>query len=197
MLKWIASGCLVVILVVCVVAYAGYRKMQSIAADGPSVTVGIRATPERVFATMTHTDSLPHWFASGYTLRSSRTGKLAAGDTLRLIARRDSLARTAWVIDSIVPNQLIVLHWALLENGVVLHRRRDSLSVSGDSTLITSTVAAAMTDSLAAAGSKAGGATGGMLGMASTMGTASARLMAEQELLRLKLRIEGPPVSPP
>jgi uncharacterized protein YndB with AHSA1/START domain len=197
MLKWIASGCLVVILVVCVVAYAGYRKMQSIAADGPTVTVGIKATPERVFASMSHTDSLRHWFASGLTIRPTRAGKLAAGDTLLLITRRDSVPRTAWVVDTIVPNQLLVLHWAVLENRMVLHRRRDSLSASGDSTIITSTVIAAMTDSLAAARSKASGVTGGMIDMASTMGTAGARIQAERELKILKLRIERPGAAVP
>jgi uncharacterized protein YndB with AHSA1/START domain len=196
-LKWIASGCLVIILVVCVIAYAGYRKMASIASAGPSVTVAIKATPERVFAAMSHTDSLSKWFSPGITLRSARAGKLAAGDTLFLVTRGDSQPRTAWVIDSIAPNRLMVLHWAVLANRVVLHRRRDSLSAAGDSTLVTSTIVASMTDSLQAAAGQETGVPGGLLNMASTMGTAGARIQAEQELKRLKLHIEGPPVSRP
>jgi uncharacterized protein YndB with AHSA1/START domain len=196
-LKWIASGCLVVILIVGVIGYAGYRKMQSIAAGGPSVTVAILAPPERVFAAMSHTDSLAKWFSPGVTLRTMRKGMLAAGDTMFLLTRNDSLPRTAWVVDSVVPNQLLVLHWIVLQNRMVLHRRRDSLSVAGDSTRVTSTIIATMTDSLQAARGQASGVTGGLLDMASTMGSAGARIQAEQELKRLKLHIEGPPVSRP
>ena len=197
MLKWIASGCLVIILIVCVIAYAGYRKMQSIAASGPAVTVAIKATPERVFAAMSHTDSLPSWFSPGITLRTTRKGTLAAGDTVYLLTRNDSVPRTAWVVDSIVPNQLLVLHWFVLQNRVVLHRRRDSLAAAGDSTRVTSTIVAAMMDSLAAMSGQPTGVKGGLLDMASTMGSAGARIQAEQELKRLKLHIEGPPVSRP
>ena len=197
MLKWIASGCLVIIVVVGIVTYAGYRKMQSIASAGPSVSVAIRATPERVFASMSHTDSLAGWFASGFTIRSTRKGILAAGDTLYTTARRDSQPRSAWIVDTVIPNRVVASRWVLLETGMALHRRRDSLSADGDSTRVTSTIFAAMTDSLAAARSRSSGVSGGLLDMAATMGSAGARIQAEQELRRLKLRIEGPPVSRP
>jgi uncharacterized protein YndB with AHSA1/START domain len=197
MLKWIASGCLVVIVVVGVVTYAGYRKMQSIASNGPSVTVAIRATPERVFASMSHTDSLASWFASGMTLRSPRKGALASGDTLFVSTRRDSVPRTAWVVDTVVPNRVVALRWVVLQNGVVLHRRRDSVSTAGDSTFVTTTITATMTDSLVAARRQSSGVSGGLLDMASTVGSAGARIQAETELNMLKRRIEGPPVSRP
>ena len=197
MLKWIASGCLVIIVVIAVVMYAGYRKFETIAAQGPEVTVAIKATPQRVFASMSHTDSLSSWFASGMTLRSARQGMLARGDTLFVTTRRDTVTRSAWVIDTIVPNTVIALRWVVLRNGMVLHRRRDSLSVDGDSTIVTSTVIAAMTDSLDAARRQTGAVTGGLIGMASTMGSAGARIQAEAEFKQLKRRIEGPPVSRP
>jgi uncharacterized protein YndB with AHSA1/START domain len=198
MLKWIASGCLVIVLVVCVVAYAGYRKMQSIAAGGPSVTVSFAAKPERVFASMSHSDSLPAWFAQGMVMHSARKGTLVAGDTIFLTqVRRDSVARSAWIVDTVVPNQLIAMRWVILQNGMVVHRRRDSIAVAGDSTHVTSTISAAMMDSITAARTRTNGASGGLIEMASTMGTAGARIQAEQELRRLKLHIEGPPVSRP
>src|SRR5437762_10355194 len=101
MLKWIASGCVVVILIVCVVAYAGYRKMQAIASNGPAVTVSFNARPERIFAAMSHTDSLATWFAPGMTMRTARKGTLIAGDTIFLTQpRRDSVARIAWIVDT-------------------------------------------------------------------------------------------------
>ena len=197
MLKWIASGCLVIVLVIGVVMYAGYRKMKSIAANGPTVTVGIHATPERIFASMSHTDSLASWFAQGMEMHTAKHGAVVRGDTIFLTQRRrDSVARTAWVIDTVVPNQVIAMRWVILGSGMVMHRRRDSLSVVGDSTLVTSTIMAAMMDSLRARG-PANGVSGGMLGMAATVGTAGARIQAEQELRRLKLHIEGPPVSRP
>ena len=193
MLKWIASGCLVIILIVVVISYVTMRQMSTIAAQGPTVTVSIKAPPERVFASMSHTDSLSPWFAQGATIRPKRSGALAAGDSLFLLTRNDSVSRSAWVIDSVVPNQLVVARWVVLQNGMVMHRRRDSLSVAGDSTRVTTTIIAAMTDSIAAARSQANKVTGGMLDMASTLGTAGARLQAEQELRRLKARIESPP----
>jgi uncharacterized protein YndB with AHSA1/START domain len=191
MLKWIASGCLVIILIVCVVAYAGYRKMQSIAAAGPTVTVSIHATPERVFASMSHTDSLSAWFAPGMTIRATNTGALAAGDTVFLVGRRDSTPRMAWVIDTVVPGSVVAMRWLSLPSRMVITRRRDSLSVAGDSTLVTSTIASMITDSLAAARGRAGGVGAGMLEMGTTMGIAGARMQAEAELRSLKSHIEG------
>lgn len=197
MLKWIASGCLVIIVVVCVVMYAGYRKMQSLAADGPSVTVGFAAPPDRVFASMSHTDSLPVWFAIGSTIQTTRKGPLAIGDTLYVLTRRDSIPRIAWVVDTVLPTRVIAMHWVSLPNSMVVWRRRDSVYAAGDSTFVTSTFSSLMTDSLAAARSRSKGVTGGMLEMGANMGIAAARIQAENDLRRLKLHLEGPPASRP
>lgn len=196
MLKWIASGCLVIIVVIGIVAYAGYRKMQSIAAAGPTVTVGIHAPAERVFASMSHSDSIAAWFAPGTILRVTKKGQLAAGDSIILRSNRDTLG-SAWVIDTVLPGQLIAMRYVALPRGTVVFRRRDSVSTAADSTLVTSTVAFTMADSLANAQGQATGVTGGLLGMSATMGTAGARIQAEMELKRLKSHIEGPPVSRP
>ena len=197
MLKWIASGCLVIIAIVCVVMYAGYRKMKSIAAEGPSVSVGIHATPERIFASMSHTDSLGSWFAPGTTLRSTKKGALAIGDTLYMLSRRDTSGAMAWIVDTVVANQVIAMRWISVTNGMTMTTRRDSLSISGDSTLVTSTIGSFMSDSLAAAKARANGVSAGVLEMGSTMGIASSRMQAQVELKRLKSHIEGRPVSPP
>ena len=197
MLKWIASGCLVIIAIVCVVMYAGYRKMKSIAAEGPSVSVGIHATPERIFASMSHTDSLGSWFAPGTTLRSTKKGALAIGDTLYMLSRRDTSGAMAWIVDTVVANKVIAMRWISVTNGMTMTTRRDSLSISGDSTLVTSTIGSFMSDSLAAAKARANGVSAGVLEMGSTMGIASSRMQAQVELKRLKSHIEGRPVSPP
>ena len=196
MVKWIAGGCVVVILIVGAVMYAGYKQMSAVAAKGPSVSVAIGATPERVFASMANADSLSTWFMTGSTITTKRKGMLVAGDSIFVQSGRDSMP-SAWIIDSIVPNQLIVLHWVMPRNNLVIQRRRDSLSVVGDSTVVTGTVeASVITDSLAAARGQ-GGVAGGIFDMASTMGVAGARIQTEQELRRLKHRIEGPPVVRP
>jgi uncharacterized protein YndB with AHSA1/START domain len=197
MLKWIASGCLVIIVVIGIVMYAGYRKMKSIAADGPSVTVGIHATPERIFASMSHTDSLASWFAPGATVRTTKKGALAIGDTLYMLSRRDTTGATAWIIDTIVPNTVIGMRWVAVANNMTMTRRRDSISVSGDSSLVTSTLGSFLSDSIAAVRARAGGVSAGVLDMSSTMSVAGARIQAEVELKRLKSHIEGRPVSPP
>lgn len=197
MLKWIASGCLVIVVVIGIVMYAGYKKMQSIAAAGPSVSVGIHATPERVFASMSHTDSLPAWFAPTSTLRSAKKGALAIGDTLFLLNRRDTVGMTAWVVDTVVPNTVVAMRWVSVQNKMTITKRRDSLSLSGDSTLVTSTMSSFMSDSLAAVRSRANGVSAGVLEMGSTMSVAGARIQAEAELKRLKAHIEGAPVSRP
>jgi uncharacterized protein YndB with AHSA1/START domain len=198
MLKWIASGCLVVLLVVCVVAYAGYSKMKAIAAAGPSVTVAIHAPPARVFASMSHTDSLSSWFAPGSQSFTTRHGPLGMGDSIFMVqGRGDTASRSAWVIDTVVPNQLIARRLVIIGRGGAVFTRRDSLAADGDSTLVTSTLTAYLADSLGAARSRASGATGGLIDMVSTMGTAGGRMQAETELKQLKRHIEGPPVSRP
>jgi hypothetical protein len=197
MLKWIASGCLVIVVVVAIVMYAGYRRLKTVAAAGPTFSLGIHAPAARVFASMSHTDSLSAWFSPGSTIRTPKNGTLARGDTIYLVGRRDSVPRAAWIVDTIVPNSVLAMRFVGLPGGMVVTRRRDSVSVSGDSTLVTSTVGSFMSDSLAAARSRTSGVTAGMIDMTSTMGIAGARMQAEAEYKRLKTHIEGGPVSRP
>jgi hypothetical protein len=161
--------------------------------------MGIKATPERIFASLSNVDSLSTWMSPGLEFRTSRKGALVAGDSLLLVQRRDSQPRTAWLVDTIVPNTVIAMRMVAIDRGksMVMFRRRDSLAVSGDSTLVISTVVSTMMDSLTATAGQKGGVAGGIMDMASTMGSAGARMQAEQDLKRLKLRIEGPPVSRP
>ena len=197
MLKWLVVGCVVIILVVGIVAYAGYQQVTKIAEQGPTVSVAIAATPERVFASMANADSLSSWFMPGTSLRTTRKGSLVAGDSIFITSARGDSMPTAWVIDTLVPNQVIASHWTTLRNGIVIQRRRDSLSMQGDSTVVISTVRSTVTDSMASARSRSGGVTGGLLDMSATFGTAGARMQTEQDLRRLKSRIEGPkPVRP-
>lgn len=192
MLKWIGGGCLVLILCVVIVMYVSYKKMSSIAAEGPAVTVSMAATPERIFTSLSDADSLSTWTLAGMSLRTSRKGQLVAGDTIFVTNRRDSVARSAWIIDTVVANVVVARRWVVLQNGMAIHRRRDSVAAAGDSTRVTSTVIAAMSDSANAYRGR-GGVTDGLLDVATTMGTAGAKIQAEQELRMLKARIERAP----
>ena len=193
MWKWIGGGCLLIAVLLGILAYGGYRTMANIAAKGPEVTVTIAGTPQRVFITMTHTDSMRAWHESTWGLTSTRRGMLVAGDTLR--SEGDSLkGRMLMIIDTVVPNVLFVTHAVTGRDGreFVMMRRRDSLFAVGDSTRIVSTISTMMADS---AGKYAGqgGVVGGVAGMAATMGTAGMRIGTEQELNLLKRHIEGVP----
>lgn len=192
MLKWIGGGCLVLLLCVGVVSYMGYRQMASLAAKGPSVSVAMAATPERVFATLASGDSIYTWGdpASGMSLRTTRSGPFEVGDTIFVTMRRDSVSRSVWIVDTIVPNVLIERRWVTLKGNMVLQRRRDSVAGAGDSTHVTSTITATIVDSATASRRQATGVSGGLLDMATTMGTAGARIEAEQQLRWIKAHIE-------
>ena len=82
MLKWIASGCLVIIVIVAGVSYYGYRQVTKVA-NQPPTTVSMAATPERVFASLANIDSMSTWRTSTPAGSAGRTGMLAVGDTLR------------------------------------------------------------------------------------------------------------------
>jgi hypothetical protein len=195
MLKWIGGGCLVIALIVGVLLYASFKKMSEIADKGPVATVMIGASPNRVFASLANTDSFSTWQLAAPE-RTSRKGMLMSGDTI-FMATRDSQPRGVWIVDTLIANQLIALRMVSLENGKALFRRRDSLSAVGDSTLVTSTAVMMAMDSLVAANGRPGGVTGGIMDFSVRMGTAGMRMQAEQELGRLKRRIEGTPAARP
>lgn len=196
MWKWIGGGCLLIIAIVCVVAYAGFRKMSEIADAGPAVTVMIGAPPARVFASLANADSQSTWRKGASVLRTSRKGMFVAGDTLFDVPS-DTLPSMAWVIETIVINQVIATKAISIKSGEVVLRRRDSLAVVGDSTGITSTVSMLLSDSLKAVQGRAEGMSGGVFDFAMKMGTAAMRVQAETELKALKRRIEGVPRTRP
>lgn len=195
MLKWIGGGCLVLVLIVGVLMYVSYRKMSEIADEGPAVSMMIGAPPARVFASLANSDSLPTWHG-GSSSRTSRQGMLASGDTLFDTVRDSSPGRMAWIVDTVIANQLIAMRAVNLASGQILFRRRDSLTAVGDSTRVTSMASMWMMDSVAA-GRARGGVSGGIMNAATRMGVAGLRVQVQQDLERLKRRIEGTPVARP
>jgi uncharacterized protein YndB with AHSA1/START domain len=189
MLKWIASGCLVIIVIVAGVMYFGYRKMSSLAEEGPAVTVSMAATPDRVFASLANADSMSKWRTS--VRASGRAGLLRVGDT---VTERDRQADSTdalnmrWIVDTIVPNQLLVMRAKAQSRGNLNAVRRDSLAGVGDSTHVTSSLVLTFADSMQA--SSGAGAT------ALRLMVAGMRIATEAELKMLKARLEGGRVRP-
>lgn len=196
MWKWIGGGCLLIIAIVCVVGYAGFRKMSQIADAGPSVTVMIGAPAGRVFASLANADSQSTWRKGSSVMRTSRKGVFVAGDTLFTVAR-DTQPSLAWVIEAIVTDELIAAKALNQRTGEVVFRRRDSLVAVGDSTRVTSTATMLLPDSLRAAQGRAEGVSEGMFDFAMKLGSAAMRMEAETELKALKRRIEGVPRTRP
>lgn len=196
MWKWIGGGCLLIIAIVGVLGYAGFRKLSDIADAGPAVTVMIGAPPERVFASLANADSQSTWRLGSSTSRTNRKGMFLVGDTIFDIPR-DTQPSMAWVIDTIVTNHLIAARAINLRTGEVAYRRRDSLAVVGDSTGVTSTASMLLPDSLKAIEGRATKASGGAFDFAMKVGSAAMRLEAEAELKALKRRIEGVPRARP
>jgi uncharacterized protein YndB with AHSA1/START domain len=194
MLKWIASGCLVIIVIVAGVSYYGYRQMSKVA-NQPPMTVSMAATPERVFASLANLDSLSTWRSSTPVVTPGRRGMLVVGDTLRERTRSDSTTPLdLWVVDSVVPNQLLGMR-TLYSAGVPFTAiRRDVLVAAGDSTQVTTTMEIVLSDTLR---SQARGAAGSVMGAATKMMASGMRVASERDLKRLKDRIEGRAVVRP
>jgi uncharacterized protein YndB with AHSA1/START domain len=195
MLKWIL-GCLGLGLVIVAVAvWFGYQKVKTFADAGPASTVIIAAPPERIFASMADADSMPDWRSEGLGIRASHKGILRVGDTLETQAARASSRRASriiWIVSDVTPNVLLATD-AKNDSGVVMFTRRDSLWKFGDSTMVVTTFAAPGIDSLRARnGDKV--AAGGMV---AKLLVAGLRLASEQELTRLKTRIEALPGTRP
>jgi hypothetical protein len=194
MLKWIASGCLVIIVIVASVSYYGYRQMSKMANQAP-MTVSMAATPARVFASLANIDSLSTWRSSTPSATAGRRGLLAVGDTLRERVRADSTTpMDLWVVDSVVPNELLGMRTLSSAGAPFVAVRRDVLVAAGDSTQVTTRMEIVFSDSLR---SRASGAGASMMGAATKMMAAGMRVMAEGDLKRLKERIEGRAVVRP
>lgn len=197
MLKWV-GGCLVALIVVVgIVMIAGYRKLKEVAAKGPAATV-IYAPAERVFASLADADSMTEWRLEGLGIRSSRTGPLRAGDSLRVQTTMgpNRQQRSLWIVTQSAPGRVFAVEMRDDGTGQVMASRRDSLIAHGaDSTTVISTFAAALVDSLRAMRADTSG--GGAADMAGMLFLSAMRVQSEAELARLKRRIEGDPEGSP
>ncbi|MEX2155181.1 MAG: hypothetical protein WD825_17680 [Gemmatimonadaceae bacterium] len=194
MLKWI-GGCLgLIVVVVGFGMWFGYRKYESFTSAPPISTVTILAPANRVFASIADADSMIEWRSEGLGIRSPRRGLLKLGDTLLVQSRSagdNRPTRATWVVSALTPGKLLALEVRDDSTGMIMFTRRDSLVDLGDATQIVSTFAAPMLDSVRARHADSGGAARAMIGMGSKLVISAMRLQSDQELRRLKSRIEG------
>lgn len=190
MWKWI-GGCLGLVIVLFIVLFWWSMRTirNSVEPDG-SISVMIGAPPERVFASMSHGDSLAAWMAQGSTVLASRKGPLQPGDTVRIRLRGMARDALSWHVAEVVPNRLLVLQLRSDSAGKVVATRRDSLSLAGDSTRVSSRLLSPLgVASVPTIDSAAGG--DGMFDMASNLVLPMFRMQSKVELTRLKDHIEG------
>lgn len=191
MSKWM-KGCLVILALVALATWWGYRKMVSVA-SGPAPTVTINAPASRVFASLANGDSIPTWMARGNRVTVSRHGTLVQGDTIAVQLRQafgGRMDRIRWVVSSVIPDQLLALE-VRDSTGVLVGRRRDSLISDGATTRVVSNVTVSLPDSLARKSKSDSATTAAMLNMTSRMMFSAFRMESKLDLTRLKNRIEN------
>jgi uncharacterized protein YndB with AHSA1/START domain len=198
MWKWIVGIVLVVIVGLAGTCWYAYQKLT---AGGDSTTTTIGATPERIFASLADADSMPFWLGSRASVRASHPGPVTVGDTLRIDAADDSArgsnSRITWIVSDVQPAKLLVMQIRSDSNDQVIATQRDSLVAVGDSTMLITTVASPLMDSLRAAHSDSvrGKLAGAAIGMGSKIMLGAFRTMSERSHQRLKARLEGKPVG--
>jgi hypothetical protein len=188
MLKWILGIIVALALLIGGSCYFGYRELTS---EGPTASVNLAGvTPEQAWSYLTVPDSMQTWRDSTTRLTTSRDSALTLGDTVRLtsVGRSNRSSDLTWVLHRIEPYR--VIEWVSASNeqdGNRLHRL-DSLVPTGDSLRLSSTFLAPSMDSMAAADS-IGKMGRGLLSSAGKMLVGVMRLMAQDDLERLKQHI--------
>ena len=189
MWKWL-GGCLVVVVVLFVFLFWwSLRTIRNSTEPDGSIAVMIAAPPERVFASMSSGDSLSTWMAQGNTVITTRRELLQPGDMIRI--RFQGMPRDAmsWQVAEVVPNVKLVLQLSD-STGRALATRRDSISVQGDSTRVSSRLTSPMLDNPASLDTSAAGSDA-LFDMTSNLVFSMFRMQSKMELTRLKERIEG------
>ncbi|MGH7592777.1 MAG: SRPBCC family protein [Gemmatimonadales bacterium] len=194
MWKWIVGVALFLVVLLVGTCWLGYRKLTS---GGASATVAIAATPDRVFASLADPDSMAVWMATGSTVTSVHHGVVTVGDTLHIETGTSGRARQqyTWIVSAVTPGQLLVLDMRVDTSKRVFATRRDSLVTAGDSTMVITTIASPMIDSMRTQRGDTSGKVGGaLLDFGSKVVISAFRVMSERDLERLKARLEGRPM---
>lgn len=197
MLKWILGALALIVIAVGGTCFYGYRQLTS---GGDTITMTMAATPERLFASLATPDSMALWLSSSEVLGPFGKGVLAVGDTLRFKGTGRGADSTAgvrvsgdWVVREVGAPYLLVMEMRADSAGrrQVILMRRDSLVAAGDSTTLITSFNAPLLDSLQVATRDSSKVGSSILGGATKMMIGAMRLGTEQELQRLKARVEG------
>jgi uncharacterized protein YndB with AHSA1/START domain len=152
----------------------------------------IGAPPERVFASLATGDSLTTWMAEGSSLEMTRRGRLEPGDFLRIRIRGTGSGALSWHVTEVVPNRLVALQLRADSTGEIVATRRDSLSVEGDSTRVSSRLVSQLLEPSARSPGDSVRVSDGVADVTATMILSMFRLQSKAGLERLKSRIERP-----
>lgn len=201
MWKWL-GGCLVVVVVVIGIGvYNGYRKLSQFSGPNKPETVAIAAPVPRVFASIANADSLSTWMAERMGVRAAHHGMLVAGDTIQVGANlRFNIGKgeaNRWVVSDVKPDQMLALEMRSDTSKRLVAQRQYNLTAKGDSTLITSTVSTPGLDSMLAHRGDTIKASDAFMSGASKLMMSSLRMQAHRELQLLKAHIEGHAAPPP
>ena len=195
MWKWLGGCLLVCIVLVILLFWWSFKSIQdSVAPDG-SISVMIGAPPERVFASMATADSLATWMSEGGSLETTRRGRLQPGDFLRIRIRGTGRGALSWYVTEVVPNRLVALQLRADSTGEIVATKRDSLSVEGDSTRVSSRLVSRMLEQPVRSATDTMRVSDGVGDVAATMIMSMFRLQSRTGLERLKSRIEQPSPS--
>jgi len=209
MWKWIIGAVVLVVLLIGSGLWYGFRKMSQLATGDSTVTMTIGGTPERVFASLAHGDSIGEWMVGG-RVRPSRSGPLRKGDTLYVeessrgerLKMADDTSSTksparnmAWVVGDVTPGKAFALELVADSLTMAAVWRRYTVMGQGDSTVIFSTVTSPMMDSVRRIEAAKEGKNSAMMDFAAKMMLGAMRMQNQVELRQLKARVEGTAVS--
>jgi len=201
MWKWL-GGCLVVVVVVIAIGlWTGYRKLSQFSGPNRPETVAIAAPVPRVFASIANADSLSSWMAERMGVRAGHRGMLVPGDTIQVGANmRFNIGKSEamkWVVSDVKPDQTLALELRSDSSKRLVALRQFNLVAKGDSTLITSAVSTPGLDSMLARRRDTIKASDAFMSGATKLMMASLRMQAHRELQLLKAHIEGRAPPPP
>ena len=182
------------IVVIGIALWSGYRKLASSGAGHGTDTLTIGAPVQRVFASIANADSLSGWMADRRRVTAGHHGMLAAGDTLDIETKlplSSGMRRLKWTVSDVRPNQLLALQLRSDSVGELVATRQFSLAAKGDSTFITSAIAAPIVESIRAGRSDTLKSSDAYLDAASRLLISALRLQSHIELEQLKSRVEG------
>jgi uncharacterized protein YndB with AHSA1/START domain len=194
MWKWIGGCLLVCAAVIGFGLWSGYRKLATFGSGDGTETVMIAAPVSRVFASLANSDSLSTWMAEHTGMKAGHHGMLVAGDTLQGQMRlRFNVGNkpVKWTVSEVTPGQLLTLQLRSDSSGKLIARRQFTLSAKGDSTRITSAVAAPMLDSMRVNRADSVTPSEAIIDVTSKLLMSALRMQSHVELQQLKTRVEG------